>query len=124
MPGVENVEFTCGGCQSTEDSTEYFCSRENRYLYFRCEGTGSSALFWNIISQDQEEVVALGSLNQEENTIRRGDITVYIDTVDFTNGRSIIISYLWLNLGLLDSNVTVSCSNGITKRRTLKKLGT
>ena len=125
MLGVDSVmEFTCSGCQSEEDSAEYYCSGEHRYLYFRCEGSGSSSLTWTVSSQDQEERVVLGSQSSEENTIRRGDITVYVDTVDFTNGRSQIISYLWLDLGLLDSDVTVSCTNGITSMKTLKQLGT
>ena len=124
MLGVDSVvELTCGGCQSGEDSPEYFCSGEHHYLYFRCEGSGSSELTWNVSSQDQDELVVLGSLNQEENTIRRGDITVYVDTVDFTDDRSQIISFLWLNLGLLDSDMIVSCGSGITNTKTLKQLG-
>ena len=122
--GVDStVELKCGGCQSGEHSTEYFCTGVPRYLYFRCEGSGSSSLTWNVSSQEQDEIVVLGSQSSEENTIRHGDTTVYVDTVDFTNGRSQIISYLWLNLGLLDSDVTVSCRNSITRMKTLKQLG-
>ena len=122
--GVDSVEFTCGGCQSGENSPEYICSGEHRYIYFRCEGNGSSSFTWSVSSQGHDELVALGPFSPEENTIRRGDITVYVDTVDFTNGRSIIISYLWLDLGLLDSDVTVSCTNGNTRMKNLKLLGT
>ena len=118
------MEFTCGGCLSGENSTEYFCSGVVRYLYFRCERSGSSTLTWNVSSQGHDELIRLGSESLEENTIQRGPITVYVDTVDFTPGRSQIVSYLWLNLGLLDSDMTVSCGNGITKMKTLKQLGT
>ena len=123
VPGVDSVEFTCGGCLSEENSPEYFCSREDRYLYFRCEGSGSSTLTWNISSQHVYAAVPLGSLSMEENTIQQGFYTVYIDTVDFTNGRSHIISYLWFNLKSLGSDVNVSCSNGGQNMKTLKKLG-
>ena len=124
LVGVDSLELTCGGCQSGENSPEYFCRGISHYLYFRCEGSGSSSLIWTVSSQNQDEQVILGFHNSEESTIRRGNITVYIDTVDFTNGRSQIISYLWLDLGLLASNVTVSCSNGITRTKSLKQLGT
>ena len=121
---MDSLEFTCGGCKSEEGSPEYFCSGEHRHLYFQCGGSGSSSLIWTVSSQDQKEQVILGFHNSEESTIRRGNITVYVDTVDFTNGRSQIMSYLWLNLGLLGSDVTVSCSNGITSTKSLKQLGT
>ena len=117
------MEFTCVGCQSGENFPEYYCSGVPRYLYFRCEGGGSSTLTWTVSSQDQEERVVLGSLNAEENTIQRGNITIYVDTVDFTNGRSQIISYLWLNLGLLVSDVTVSCEGRFIYTKILKQLG-
>ena len=124
MLGVENVEFTCGGCWSEEDSPEYFCGGISRYLYFRCEGSASSSLIWTFSSEDQDELVVLGLRSSEENTIQRGNITVYVDTIDFASGHSQIISYLWLDLGLLGSDVNVSCTNSITKIKTLKQLGT
>ena len=117
------MEFICGGCQSEENIPEFYCRGINRYLYFRCEGSDSSSLIWDIPSV-LETPVTLGALTQEDNIIPRGDITVAVDTVDFTGDRRQIVSYLWLDIGMLESDVNVSCrSNGDLRMKNLKLLG-
>ena len=119
--GVSSVELTCGGCESEENAPGYYCHGISRYLSFRCE-SDSSTLIWNV-SPLLEEPVVLGALSTEGNVIRRDGATIIIDTLDFSEDRRQIISYLWLDLGLLDSDVTVSCSSGHPSTWTMKLLG-
>ena len=121
--GAGEVKFTCGGCQSEENAPEFYCRGISWYLYFRCEGNDSSSLVWDIPSV-LETPVTLGALTPEDNIIPRGDITVAVDTVDFTEDRRQIVSYLWLDIGMLESDVSASCmSNGDLRMKSLKLLG-
>ena len=122
MLGVDSVEVTCTGCYSEENAPEFFCHGVSRYLYFRCETKTNSTLIWNVSPLLQEPVI-LGPLSPVDNIIRREGITVLVDTVDFAEGRRHIISYLWLDLGSLNSDVNVSCSNGRLQTKALKLLG-
>lgn len=121
---MHSLELTCGGCKSEESAPEYYCSGADRFLYFRCKTMfDSSTLTWDV-SPLLNKPVALGGLSRPDNIIRHEGITVVVDTVDFTEGHNQIISYLWLDLGLLNSDVTVSCSNGSSEiMKTLKRLG-
>lgn len=109
----------CGGCQSDINTTEYFCSGSNQYIYFRCE-SNSFQLIWDVFPLFQTPVI-LGATSDAENIIRRDSVDILVDTVDLVSPR--IISHLWLNLRELNSDVNVSCSNGQPKWKTLKLLG-
>lgn len=112
--------MTCGGCRSEDNAPEYYCRGTSRYLYFRCE-SDSSNLIWNVNPVFQERII-LGFLNEKGQIISKEHVTVVVDTIDEDLGK--IISYLWLDLGLLVEDVAVTCSHGQTIRKELKQLGT
>ena len=103
--------MTCGGCISDDINNEYYCKGAERYIYFRCE-SDILQLEWNI-SPLFETPVTLNALHEEENVIRRGGVSIFVDTIDDTSNESRIISYLWLNLGEMDSELNVTCINGM-----------
>jgi hypothetical protein len=102
--------LTCGGCISGDIDNEYYCKGAKRYVYFRCE-SGVPQLEWNIYPLF-ESTVFLSALDEEDNVIRRGGATIFVDTTDVTSSKTLIISYLWLNLGEMDSELNVTCTNG------------
>ena len=119
--GVSGI-LTCGGCLSGDNDNEYYCRGAERYIYFRCESP-IAQLEWNI-SPLFETIVVLTALAEEDNIIRRGGASIFVDSIDVTSSKSKIISYLWLNLGEMDSELNVTCLNGGVFYWVLKPSGT
>jgi hypothetical protein len=101
--------LTCGGCISDDINNEYYCRGAERYIYFRCE-SNRTQLEWDVSPLFGTKVV-LSGLNEEDNIIRRGGASIFVDTIEITSTKSLIISYLWLNLGEMDSELNVTCIN-------------
>ena len=120
--GVECVGLTCVGCRFSLSTIEYFCPRIDRYILFRCESQSAQQV-WNV-SPLFEEPIGLGSTNEVDNIIHRNGVNIIVETLDFTDPRNIrIISNLFLNLGELTPDVTVSCYNGDTQSKTFNMIG-
>ena len=120
--GVSGGKLTCGGCISDDINNEYYCKGAERYIYFRCE-SNINQLEWNV-SPLFETTVPLNALNDEDNIIRHDGVTILVDTIDVSSNESQIISYLWLNLGEMDSDLNVTCTNGVVLYWVLKPSGT
>ncbi|CAI8006020.1 hypothetical protein GBAR_LOCUS4528, partial [Geodia barretti] len=101
--------LTCGGCISDDINNEYYCREAERYIYFRCE-SNLTQLEWSVSPLFGTNVI-LNALDEEDNIIRRGGVSIFVDTIDITSSKSQIISYLWLNLEEMDSEIRVTCIN-------------
>ena len=107
-PGVDG-RLTCGGCESNANNTEYYCMGTERHIYFRCESS-TGQLIWNVSPLFQTPIV-LNAFSSANNIIRRDGVSVVVDTVDFSqSGESQIISYLWINVQEMGSEMNVSCA--------------
>ena len=114
-------QMTCGGCEFEENRENYYCTGTERSVYFRCISK-SGQLIWNVSPMFREPVV-LNGLNEEDNVIRQDNVTIFVDTVTSTSGEVQIISYLWLDVGLFGSELTVECDNGERHNRVFKPIG-
>ena len=105
---------------SGDIDNEIYCKGTERYVYFRCEND-EPQLTWNI-SPLFEMPVQLSTLNAADNIIRLDGVSIFVDSV--SQDPIQIISYLWLNLGQMDSVLNVSCNNEDLSYRVFKPSGT
>ena len=67
--------------------------------------------------------MVLGAQSPMDNVIHRGNISIVVDTVDFSQGQGRIISYLYMDFGLLNFDVNVSCRDEHLQMKMFKLLG-